>query len=188
MTSRILGSGTIFDIVAYEVDVGWGVMKTFEKAIRAPGVRLIIQNESWSLLLSKEYRYELWYEDYRLPGGKVFDTKRAYLDFLSAWGNMEEAILNAAKLEAREELGIRLFSVSFLTKQACGATVERDLYYVVSNSYEEHVGSELEEWEQVLWYEWYDKKSLYDLLEKWFVSEGRSASVLLQYISGNLSL
>lgn len=188
MVETVVGSGKIFSIVAYDVDIGWGVMKTFEKAVRSPGVRIIIENNVWGILLSKEFRYELWRVDYRLPGGKVFDSKDEYLSFLSFWGSMEDAVLKAAELEAQEEVGFRLNTISFLTKQACGATVEWDLYYVVSHSFDQAIGTQLEAWERVLWYDWYDKTSLYSMLEKWSVSEWRSASVLLQYISGHLSV
>lgn len=49
----------------------------FEKARRAPGVRLIIVKED-KILLTREYRDEIKSFDYRLPGGKVFDKLSDY--------------------------------------------------------------------------------------------------------------
>ena len=66
--------GKIFEIVNTQMVKGDKTV-TFEKARRAPGVRVIIANtKKQQLLLSREYRYELERDDYRLPGGKVFDT------------------------------------------------------------------------------------------------------------------
>lgn len=46
---------------------------------RPPGIRaLIVNKEKKQILLSKEFRYELNNWDYRLPGGKVFDSLNDY--------------------------------------------------------------------------------------------------------------
>lgn len=50
---------------------------TFELVRRPPGVRAIIVKDG-RLLLNKEYRYELEDWDYRLPGGKVFDSTEEF--------------------------------------------------------------------------------------------------------------
>lgn len=60
-------------------------IKTIKRKLvrRPPGVRAIIINENNQILLSKEFRYELNTFDYRLPGGKVFDSiKKQYLIIL----------------------------------------------------------------------------------------------------------
>jgi len=49
----------------------------FETARRAPGVRLIIVRDG-QMLITREFRNELDDYDYRLPGGKVFDTLDEY--------------------------------------------------------------------------------------------------------------
>lgn len=56
--------------------------KVFEFARRSPGTRLIILNDKHEILITKEYRSELEKFDYRLPGGKVFDTLVEYNDAL----------------------------------------------------------------------------------------------------------
>ena len=51
-----------------------------EFARRSPGVRLLIIKGNQTLL-TKEYREEIKSFDYRLPGGKVFDTLVNYNNF-----------------------------------------------------------------------------------------------------------
>jgi DNA-binding NarL/FixJ family response regulator len=65
----------LLELVSQEVTVE-GVTKMFEFARRAPGVRMIIsaQDGSGKILLTREYRPSLERYDYRLPGGKVFDS------------------------------------------------------------------------------------------------------------------
>ena len=44
---------------------------------RPPGVRLLIVKEG-NVLLTKEYRHEADGYDFRLPGGKVFESLRDF--------------------------------------------------------------------------------------------------------------
>jgi 8-oxo-dGTP pyrophosphatase MutT (NUDIX family) len=62
-------------------------------------VRLIITDGD-KILLTKEFRRELNQEDYRLPGGKVFDTLKEYNAYRQ---NIEPSCLVAAKRECEEE-------------------------------------------------------------------------------------
>ena len=57
---------------------------------RPPGVRALIlnKNDNQKILLSKEFRYELDKWDYRLPGGKVFDTDKLLLHLLQQGQNL----------------------------------------------------------------------------------------------------
>ncbi|MEI6117757.1 MAG: hypothetical protein WCP92_00380 [bacterium] len=48
-----------------------------EIAKRSPGVRLIICDGD-KILITNEFRKEVNTDDYRLPGGKVFDTLKEY--------------------------------------------------------------------------------------------------------------
>ncbi len=45
---------------------------------RPPGIRALIVNNDNQILLSKEFRYELNDWDYRLSGGKVFESLNDY--------------------------------------------------------------------------------------------------------------
>lgn len=94
-------SGSIFEIVRQEQPDG----RFFEIARRAPGVRLIITDkEQEKLLLTREFRQELQDWDYRLPGGKVFDTLEEYSKFRDSGGDM---VLELAK-RRRKKAGKRL--------------------------------------------------------------------------------
>jgi len=50
---------------------------TLEFARRSPGTRLIIEKGD-KIILSREFRHELGSYDYRLPGGKVYDSLDEY--------------------------------------------------------------------------------------------------------------
>ena len=58
LSEQSVFSGRIFDIVYQQVDIGVGHIKTFEKAVRSPGTRLIIIDENNKILLTREYRIE----------------------------------------------------------------------------------------------------------------------------------
>ena len=60
--------GKIIEVVEKDIEG-----RKFEIARRSPGVRIIIRDGN-KILITKEYRYEHNSYDYRLPGGKVFDT------------------------------------------------------------------------------------------------------------------
>ena len=103
---KIVYSGKIFEIVKYEVNVE-NKISEFEKARRSPGTRLIIHKDK-NMLITKEYRYEHKLYDFRLPGGKVFDTLKEYQEALDNKIDITKSAGNAAKKEALEEAGINL--------------------------------------------------------------------------------
>src|SRR3989344_2025656 len=80
----------------------------FEYARRSPGTRLMIITSDNSILLTREFRHELNEYDYRLPGGKVFDTLEEYNSFLSENKDILAKATEAAKKEAKEEVGIEV--------------------------------------------------------------------------------
>ncbi len=73
---RIVYSGKIFEIVRQPMKIGAKVVD-FEIARRSPGVRMLVVRDG-RILLVKEFRTEHDGFDYRLPGGKVFDSLRDY--------------------------------------------------------------------------------------------------------------
>ena len=143
---KITHQGKIIEVVQKVVERN-GKTNTFEFARRSPGTRLIIVKGDY-ILLTKEYRYENDKYDYRLPGGKVFDTLLEYHDALQAHKNLADLAKNAAIKEAREEAGIDVTDIYFFHKSICGATVVWDLYYFIVNSFNE-VNQELEEGEDI---------------------------------------
>ena len=78
LPEEIFAAGKLFELVHLPQPDG----RVFELARRAPGVRLIIcDRQNKTILLTKEFRQELDGWDYRLPGGKVFDSLDEYEAF-----------------------------------------------------------------------------------------------------------
>lgn len=109
---------------------------TFEWARRAPGTRLIIVDlQKQTIRLTKEHRYELDADDYRLPGGKVFDTLEEYNAFLENGKDVIEPATEKARGEALEESGVKIDSLAHFHTSICGTTVQWDLLYFVSTEW-----------------------------------------------------
>jgi ADP-ribose pyrophosphatase len=123
----------------------------FERAVRAPGVRLIIADKrTQKVLLTKEFRTELQAWDYRLPGGKVFDSLAEYGAFRTSGGDMTEAAERKAIAEGKEAAGVDIKGVQFFKKSTLGATVEWDLWcFEVTDWVRSAGGQQLEVGEQI---------------------------------------
>lgn len=172
----------IVQVVEYEVDFHWK-KKVFEKAQRAPWVRLIIQDEQFRIFLNNEYRYELDAFDWRLPWWKVFDTLVEYTHFKETEQKIEDKVIDAAKREALEEVWIEVEEVSILWKKVCWTTMERDLWYVLVNNFSVVYWSlENEEWEHISEWKWFSFAEIKELIVTWDIQEWRSISVLCQII------
>jgi ADP-ribose pyrophosphatase len=177
---RITHKGRIIEVVEQDVEQG-GKTKVFEYARRSPGTRLIVPKGD-TILVSKEFRHELQRYDYRLPGGKVFDTLDEYNAALTSGVDLIEAAKTAAVKEAHEEVGIDAQELSLFHKSICGATVVWDLYYFLVEQYEE-TEQHLEEGEDIT-SEFLDRKTVERMCLDGSISEERSALVLLRYLSG----
>ncbi len=175
---KIVYQGKIIEVVEKTREVK-GKEKSFEFARRSPGVRLIIPTEG-GILMTKEFRYELSDYDYRLPGGKVFDTLAEYNAFLEKGDDMAIAAQNAAIKEAKEEVGIDVKDISYLHTSVCGATVVWDLFYFVVNQFEKSTQA-LEEGE-VIEVETISTEEVRRMCLNGKMSEERSALVLLRYL------
>lgn len=180
LSQEIKFSGRIFDIVHQQVDVGWDKIKTFEKAVRSPGTRLIIIDSENRILLTREYRIENSGYDYRLPGGKVFDTGEEYKQFLDQKIDILPIAQKAALKEAEEEVWIIQSDCEFFALTHAAATIDWDLYYfVLRNSV---IGKQsLEEGEHIT----YDRYGLSDLVRMCMdgsMQEERSCTVLLRFL------
>ncbi len=175
----ITHKGNIIEVVQKESDIN-GKRKVFEFARRSPGTRLIIPKGN-TILLTKEFRNELNRYDYRLPGGKVYDTLDEYNTALLSGVDINESAKIAATREAKEETGIEVKNLSFFHKSICGATVVWDLFYFVINEFiegEQH----LEEGEDIT-FEFIDKEKVKAMCLDGSISEERSALVLLKYLT-----
>ncbi len=154
---------------------------TVEFARRSPGTRLIIEKDG-KLILSREFRHELGRYDYRLPGGKVFDSLVEYNTALDQNVDLNEAAKQGALKEAREEVGVDAQDASFIYKSINGATVEWDLYYFVIKDFKQ-TAQDLGEGEDIQ-IEIVDKEKAKEMCLDGSISEDRSAIVLLRYLNG----
>ena len=175
----ITHKGNIIEVVQKEVEQN-GKKKIFEYARRSPGTRLIIPKGD-TILLTKEFRNELNGFDYRLPGGKVYDTLDEYNTALSSGVDINESAKIAAIKEAREEVGVEAKELSLFHKSTCGATVMWDLFYFSVSAFTEGE-QHLEEGEDIT-FEFIDKEKVKVMCLDGSISEERSALVLLRYLA-----
>ncbi len=175
---KITYQGRIIEVVEDTIEKD-GKERVFEYARRSPGVRLIIPKGD-QILVTKEYRHELKGYDYRLPGGKVFDTLTEFNSALTGNTDIAELAKTAGIKEAHEEAGIEVEEASFFHCSICGATVIWDLYYFVVERFTE-AAQHLEEGEdiEVLFVK---KEKLKEMCLDGSMSEERSALTLLRYI------
>jgi ADP-ribose pyrophosphatase YjhB (NUDIX family) len=178
---EITYQGNLIEILHKEVDLG-KVKRVFELARRSPGARLIIPKGD-SILITREYRHETNGYDYRIPGGKVYDSLAEYKAALSEGADIGEAAEAAAVKEAREEAGIEVTDLSFFHKSVCGATIVWDLFYFVVNEFRETDEQHLEHGEDIT-YEFINKEKVQQMCLNGSISEERSALVLLRYLNG----
>lgn len=150
----------------------------FEIAKRSPGVRLIICDKD-KILLTKEYRKELKGFDYRLPGGKVFDT---LVEYNKNKKYIKKYALAAAKRECEEEVWLIPQDTKLYYISIAWATVEWDLHYFIVKKFKAH-----KKWQQLEVGEYIDierktKKEILSLIKKWEMHEDRSVGVLFKYL------
>lgn len=180
----IVAAGKIFELVQIPKPDG----RVFEVARRAPGVRLIIADKtSKELLLTREHRWELDSWDYRLPGGKVFDTLTEFEAFRQSSKDILVAATSKAKEEAAEEAGIKVDEVGLYKKSTLGATVEWDLYIFEATKWQPHKdGQNLKEDEQAgIDVQFYPYAEVEKMILSGAMQEERVALVLLQWLKAN---
>lgn len=179
---KTIAKGNIFELVQMPQPDG----RVFEKARRAPGVRLIIADkESQKILLTKEYRHELAEWDYRLPGGKVFDTLEEFAAYRASGEDIVEAAEKQAVNEAQQEAGVEIDALELFKKSTLGATVEWDLYVFEATSWQLSVhGQELQEDEvdDIESADFYEYEEVKQMILRGDMQEERIALILLQWL------
>lgn len=178
---KVAYQGKIVEIVQQDFQVA-GKIKTFEIARRAPGTRLIIMSPEGRILITKEYRNETKNYDYRLPGGKVFDSLVEYNEFLKSGKLILPEAEVAARKEASEECGIDVESLECFAVSKCGATIEWDLYYFIVDRYKMHATQRLEAGEDIE-VNWLSYNEVRDLCLSGRMQEDRSVAVLLRWLA-----
>ncbi len=181
---EVVYRGKMFEVVNWEGKPG----VTFEAAVRAPGVRLIVETEKdgmKALLMTHELRREAGGHDYRLPGGKVFDRLEELDAHRASGEDIAPVALGAAQKEGRQEAGVQGGEYELLEVSKAGASVEWDLHYfkVTGATLGEQ---ELDEEEQgdidtvVL-----SAEEIFEKLSKREIKEGRSADMLWSWLSAS---
>lgn len=173
--------GRIIELVTQKMRIGDKEID-FEIARRSPGVRLLITSPKGKILLTKEHRGEIGGWDFRLPGGKVFDSLKEYNQALKNKVDLLKKARQAAQKEATEEAGVRAENIKYLHISRCGATIEWDLYYfLVKLSSEKLDKQKLEDGENIQ-VSWYSPEEALKLIFNGGMSEDRSAAILMRYI------
>jgi len=191
---RVKYEGNLFRIVektqTSEIKEGEKIIRkkiTWEMADRSPGVRAIIVKDN-KILLNREYRYELNDWDYRLPGGKVFDTWTEYNSCKNEselWGHIYQQLGN----ELREEADIEMLDAEFLGKDSLGLTVRWDLYYFLVTNFDINsvfYSKEVQKSEyEFIDHYWIDGKEALSLCLSGRIHESRSAYWLMRWLQQN---
>ena len=181
-SEQIVYQGKMIEVVHQKVKIG-DKEKTFEFARRSPGTRLIIRTPENKILITKEFRTETDNYDYRLPGGKVFDSLEEYNQFLNSGQDILEQAKQAAIKEAKEEVGIDVQEINYLYTSTAGATVVWDLFYFIVTKYEHReAGQELEHGEDIEVIDMSEQESK-ELCLDGRMQEDRSAAVLMRYLN-----
>lgn len=171
--------GRLFKIIHQEQPDG----RNFEIARRPPGVRLIIADHAHhKILLTREFRQELQDWDYRLPGGKVFDSLEEYQAHYKSRGDILKAAYDKAKAEGREEAGIDIQELEFFKMSTLGATVEWDLYIFEATKWSKADSQALEAGEIIETDHWFDYEEVEELILNGGMQEERIALTLLQWV------
>ena len=151
---------------------------------RSPGVRALIVNHQDQILLSYEYRYDLECFDYRLPGGKVFDSLKEYRKSLQE-NNILENATKAVMKEVKEEVGLKIEKPELLWISKAGTSVHWDLYYYIVKDYRILKNQSLEENEVINGFVWKSFEEVKEMCINHVIHEERTVGVLLSYILKN---
>lgn len=154
---------------------------TIEIARRPPGVRLIIINKG-KILLTKEFRSELEDWDYRIAGGKIYESLDDFLKFSDNQEEIMKKSLEAVKNEGLEEAGIIVKNQELIYISKSGATMEWDLYYYVINDFDIATEGNKTEFAEIIYPEWFSLEEAKSMCLDGRIKEDRTVGILLKYI------
>ena len=181
MTETSLAMGRLIQLVQTRHHIQ-GKDVVYEKARRAPGVRLLIPSKDGrQVLLTREYRLELGAYDYRLPGGKVFDTLVEFLDALNSGAKIELAARNKAVGEGAEEAGLAITDIRLVERSVAGATIEWDLYCYEVTDYVDTGEQALEHGEDIT-VAWFPVETAFKMALSGEMRDDRAAAVFMRWL------
>ncbi len=156
----------------------------YELVRRPPGVRAIIVNQA-QILLTHEFRYELDRWDYRLPGGKIYDSNKEYQISRQNY-SLDSDIVKKLKQEIREETGIDIKKYRKINVSQSGLTVEWDLHYFVIYDFTLQESKTVQKSEyEFIEHKWVDFSTALNLCLDGMISESRSAFEIMRFILNN---
>lgn len=181
---NVLYTGKYFEVfdqlVEYFED---GVSKDYliETVRRPPSIRsLIVDFKARKVLLTKEYRTELTSWDYRLPGGKVFETLEEFLSCIHSGQDIVPFANAKVDEEVLEEAGVVVKSKELYHKSITGVTIHWDIYYYAIHDFEQSVSQLCAA--EFIFPEWVGIDKAKEMCFSGEISEERSAMVLLKYL------
>ncbi len=180
---ELLFEGKTFEIIKKNFISG-EKSSNIEIARRAPGVRLIIIKDS-KMLITREFRFELNAYDYRLPGGKVFDSLKEYKEALAKDSDILKHATKAAKKECLEETGLIAKNISHYLTSSAGLTVQWDLFYFIVDDFEENEKGQQLGFSEEIYVEWKTFDEVKDMCLNGNIGEYRSVGVILSYLLKN---
>ncbi len=182
--AEVMYSGIIFDIIHQNMQID-DKTETYEVARRSPGVRIMFVKNG-RMLIAKEYREEISGWDYRLPGGKVFDSLREYKEYIDSGDEIIDYALKAVENEGREEAGLVADNIEYFSKSGSGGrTVNWDLYYFVVEKFHLSDGGQMLEPGENITCEWMGFDDVKRLCLDGSIQEDRTVANVLKFIMKN---
>ncbi len=143
----------------------------------------VIAREGRKILLTHEYRAEHGDWDWRLPGGKVFDSLGEFAESNPA--GISKNAKAAAKKELLEETGMNAKKLKFLQKSVAGTSVEWDLYYFEATGITPAKSGRAPEDGEIIRPEWKTVAQAKQMCLDGRIKEDRTVGALLKYLINN---
>jgi len=178
---KIVYKSKLFEIIRQPMKIGDKIVE-FEITRRPPGVRLLIVKDK-KILLTREFRTELKAYDYRLPGGKVFESIDEYHSALEKHKNILKHAIEAVRRESIEETGLNPLKIKHIYTSKAGLTVIWDLFYFLISDFE--VQKQKLGLGEIIKPEWYSFKDVKKLCLNDKIKEDRTVAVLLRLLLKN---
>lgn len=164
---KLVWQGIHFGAYQYETEVEPGMWETHEYVYRKDGTRILAIRADKTILLSKEYRYELEAYDWRVPGGRLNDEK--------------ESVIDAAKREFKEETGFVASNWEFLWTTTLESTVRYQRHFFLATKLR-FVKASRDQGERRITIHWVPIQEAYEMAMKGKIKEEISALAITKLV------